>query len=352
MRIALTVDPELPTPPMHYGGIERVVDMLARGLLARGHSVTLFAHPNSTCPATHVAWPGRSSRSRADALRNAVVLTSAVLARQFDIVHSFSRLAYLVPSLPLPVPKLMSYQRHISRRTTAAATRLSRGTLEFTAVSLRMLEGVSLRGRWHLVPNGVPLNRYTLRKVVAPDSPLVFLGRIEEIKGPHLAIDIAERLRRPLVLAGNVPGGQRAWFEATIAPRIDGRRVRYVGPVDDRQKNELLGAAVALLMPILWEEPFGIVMVEAMACGTPVLGLRRGAVPEVVKHGVTGFVADSVDELVAAATDLPILSRAACRDRVERFYSDEAVVSGYLAVYRELLARAGLSVSPPMSVAG
>jgi glycosyltransferase involved in cell wall biosynthesis len=168
---------------------------------------------------------------------------------------------------------------------------------------------------------------------------LVFLGRVEEIKGPHLAIEIARRTNLPLVIAGNVPDNQRQFFETRIAPHIDGKAVSYIGPVDDAAKNALLGNARALLMPILWEEPFGIVMAEAMACGTPVLGLARGSVPEVVEHGVTGFVSDDVDGLVAAVRKLETISRDACRARAERLFSDTAVVENYLAVYREMLNR-------------
>ena len=126
----------------------------------------------------------------------------------------------------------------------------------------------------------------------------------------------------PLVIAGNIPAEHRGWFDANIAPHIDGTRVTYVGPVDDAAKNALLGRARALLMPILWDEPFGIVMAEAMACGTPVLGFARGAVPEVVEHGVTGFVANDIDGLVAAVGQLGEIDRAACRARVEWLFSD------------------------------
>jgi len=339
LRIALTADPELPVPPSQYGGIERIVDMLARALLARGHSVTLFAHRASSCPVKHVPWPGSQSQSIADTIRNAATLSRQVAVGRFDVVHSFSRIAYLAPILPWPVAKLMSYQRDISERTTRAAVRLSRGTLEFSAISRQMIEAKPLSGRWHLVPNGVPLHVYSFREKVAQDAPLVFLGRIEAIKGPHLAIEIARRMRRRLVIAGNIPNEHSAWYEAHVAPHIDGEWVRYVGPVNDAQKNALLGEAAALLMPILWEEPFGIVMAEAMACGTPVLGLRRGAVPEVVEHGVTGFVCDTVDELVAASAGLQMLRRSDARARVERLYGDEAVADGYMRIYLQLAKR-------------
>jgi len=337
MRIALTADPELPVPPRLYGGIERIIDFLAKGLVARGHTVTVFAHPDSATAGRLVSWPGRASNSRRDTIRNAITLARHALAGEFDLVHSFSRIAYLTPLLPSRLPKLMTYQRPISARSVRLGHRLSGGTLWFSAISREMMRGVGEIGTWRLVFNGAPLAAYEFQTSVGPDAPLVFLGRIEEIKGPHLAIEISRRVNIPLIIAGNVPDDQRDFFEARIAPNIDGKAVSYIGPVDDAAKSALLGKARALLMPILWEEPFGIVMAEAMACGTPVLGLARGAVPEVVEDGVTGFVTHDIDGLVAAVARLPAISRKACRARAEQLFSDTAVVENYLAVYREML---------------
>jgi glycosyltransferase involved in cell wall biosynthesis len=235
----------------------------------------------------------------------------------------------------------MTYQREVTRRSVALGHRLSRGSLQFSAISRQMMRAVQDIGTWHLVYNGVDVGAYRFVGAVRPDAPLVFLGRIEPIKGPHLAIEIARRTNSKLVIAGNIPPAHQGFFEREVGPLIDGDRIAYVGPVDDAQKSELLGAARALLMPILWEEPFGIVMAEAMACGAPVLGLRRGAVPEVVEDGVTGFVRDTVDELVEAVGRLHEINRLASRRRVEALFSETMVLDGYLAVYDAMLQARG-----------
>jgi glycosyltransferase involved in cell wall biosynthesis len=311
--------------------------MLVRGLTAQGHQVTLFAHPESRTQGALVPWPGLSSSSRVDTLCNTAKLMRSVLTERFDLVHSFSRLAYLTPILPLPIPKLMTYQREISRRSVRLSHALSVGSLHYSAVSRRMMKDVQDIGSWHLVFNGVPASVYDYRPDPGPDAPLVFLGRVEKIKGPHIAIEVARKTHLPLVIAGNVPEEHRTWFDANIAPYIDGKQIIYRGPIDDSQKNKLLGRARAFLMPILWDEPFGIVMAEAMACGTPVIGLSRGAVPEVVDHGVTGFVVHDVDGIISCVARLSEIDRFACRSRAVRMFSDHSLVDAYLDVYREML---------------
>jgi glycosyltransferase involved in cell wall biosynthesis len=336
LRIAITADPELPVPPRYYGGIERIIDFLVKGLQRRGHDITLFAHPESTISTDLVPYPGRSSASLSDTLRNSALITRLVIGGKYDLVHSFSRLAYLLPLMSLSLPKLMTYQREITRRSVALAHALSRGSLQFSAISQKMMRPVLDIGVWHLVYNGVPMEAFRFAASVAVNAPLVFLGRIEHIKGPHLAIEVARRAGMPLVIAGNIPPEHRGYFDQNVKPWINDTSVRYVGPVDDRQKNELLGRARALLMPILWEEPFGIVMAEALACGTPVVGLSRGSVPEVVENGITGFVRDDVYGLVEAVGRVNELSRKNCRSAAERTFSDKVVIERYVDIYEEM----------------
>lgn len=341
MNVALTVDPELPVPPKLYGGIERIVDMLVRGLDRDGHEVTLFAHPESEVPCDLTTYPATESRGLLPTLQNMSMVSSSVLARNFDLVHSFGRLGYLLPVLPLSIPKLMSYQRAIPARTVTWGERLSRGTLHFSGCSRHLIEPYAGRPNWHVVYNGVPIEKYSFEGQVADDAPLVFLGRVEHIKGTHHAIEVAQQTGRQLVIAGNVDEEHRDYFEEHVEPYLDGEQIQFIGPVDDEEKNDLLGRAAAFLMPILWEEPFGIVMAEALACGTPVIGLNRGSVPEVIEHGITGYVCTSVDEMIEAVEALGSIDRRACRRSMEEHFSDRAIVQGYKNVYRKMLGDDG-----------
>lgn len=341
MHIAITADPELPVPPTHYGGIERIIDLLARELVRRGHEVMLFAHPASVTAGRLIPYPGKSSRSALDSVRNAATIARHIVGNGIDVVHSFSRLAYLLPLLPLRLPKLMTYQRAITPRSVRLGSRLSRGSLHFAAISRHMMKPVADIGTWHFVPNCTSLDHYQFQREIESDAPLMFLGRIEEIKGTHLAIEVARRSGFKICIAGNVPADQQHYFESRIKPFLDDQNIVYVGPVDDVKKNALLGRARALLMPVLWDEPFGIVMVEAMACGTPVVGLDRGAVPEVVQDGVCGFVRRDMDGLVEAVARLGEIDRRHCREHVERQFSDIVLTERYLSAYRDVIASCG-----------
>lgn len=343
MRIAITVDPFLPVPPVLYGGIERAVDVLVRGLSDRGHEVHLFAHPDSATSGVlhpygvppHESW---TARIRELAQVGAGLIR---LAPDVDLVHSFGRLAALAPVLPRRLPKIQSYQRAIPWRGVERALRLSRGTLTFTGCSASLFQSGSGpgRGSWHAIFNPVDTRRYQPVASVPPDAPLVFLGRVEWIKGPHDAIAIAHRAGRRLILAGPAPSDDAgaAFFQREVLPFVDGDSVVWMGPVDDAAKNDLLGRAAALLMPIHWEEPFGIVMAEALACGTPVIGYRRGSVPEVVRDGVTGFVCDGPDQAVAAVARLGTLDRATVREDCEARFGHDVIVETYLALYRRVV---------------
>lgn len=343
MRILLTADPELPVPPRLYGGIERIIDVLVRQLALRGHEVGLCAHPESTSPAAKLfPWPAGTSRGRTQTLTNMQALRRAVRDFRPDLLHSFSRLAYLAPLLRSRLPKVMSYQRRPSLRTTSWASWLAGGTLQFTGCSEHICRiGRAGGGTWTPIHNCVELDVYDFQTRVAEDAPLVFLSRIERIKGAHTAIEIARRSGVRLIIAGNrVESGEGAeYWSRAIEPRL-GDGVEFMGPVDDVGKNALLGSARAMLVPIEWDEPFGIVFAEALACGTPVISRPRGALPEIVLPGQHGFLIETVEDGVRAVQQLPDISRAACRERADRCFSADAVTSQYEQLYESALTAA------------
>jgi glycosyltransferase involved in cell wall biosynthesis len=343
MRVLVTVDPYIPVPPLGYGGIERIVDFLVRGLNARGHEVTLVAHPDSRTPAAalvpygrppHVGWGPRAAEL--------AQLGAAIWRRRdVDVIHSFGRLAALLPVLPLRhLPKVQSYQRDIPWRSVARAASLAGPSIAFTGCArcVYAAKPAAGAGRWATIPNGVEAAKYRPTTTVAADAPLVFLGRIEPIKGTHHAIAIARGARRRLVIAGNrqATGPHARYFDDAIAPHIDGDRVSYVGEVDDERKNALLGSAAALLMPIEWDEPFGIVMAEALACGVPVIAFNRGSVPDIVRTGVNGFACASVEDAIAAVGRIGTLDRGAIRADCLARFDAPVIVGQYERLYDEL----------------
>lgn len=342
MRLLLTCDPLIPVPPVGYGGIERIVDSLIRCYRAAGHEVALLAHADSTAAVdASFAWDDPRIAGTAATLRNALALRRAVRKFRPDVVHSFSRLGYLLPTLATRQPVLMSYQRHTGGRQLALAARLGGRTLRFTGCSDFICGmGRPQGGHWTAVPNFVELEKFTFVPRVAADGPLVFLSRVDDIKGPDLAIAIARRAGRQLLIAGNhaTSGPQADFFRREVEPHLGRDGVEWIGEVDDVRKNDLLGRAAAMIVPIRWNEPFGIVFPEALACGTPIITCARGALPEIVQPGRTGFFITGVDDGVEAVRRLPELDRAACRRDVEERFSLATVAPRYLELYGSLLS--------------
>ena len=262
MRIAITADPYIPVPPKFYGGIERVLALLVDGLVANGHDVVLLGHPESNTEARLVPYGAPPHTGRVDRTRELFQVGTWLWrhSHELDVVHSFGRLAALLPILPQTrLVKIQSYQRAIPWAGVHRAVRLARQSLSFTGCSTAMYKN-SIAGEWHTVYNCVDVDRFDFKPRVPDNAPLMFLGRIESIKGTHEAIQIALQSGSDLVVAGNRVDEDGGYFEDKVEPFIDGRQIRYVGPVDDEAKNALLGRASAFLMPIGWEEPFGIVM--------------------------------------------------------------------------------------------
>ncbi|MCY6489316.1 glycosyltransferase [Leptolyngbya sp. GGD] len=339
MRILLTADPELPVPPTLYGGIERIVDLLITQLKQRGHTVGLVAHRDSnTLADRQFVWKGQRSQDKLDAIQNTLLLKSAIRDFQPDLIHSFSRILYLLPLLRSTIPKIMSYQRYPSARTTSWAVKLAGESLTFTGCSEYICRaGRASGGIWHPIHNCVELEKYTFRPTVDEDAPLVFLSRIERIKGAHTAIEAARRSNRRLLIAGNysTTGEAGQYWREEIEPHLGKDGIEYVGAVNDQQKNELLGQAAAMIVPIEWDEPFGIVFTEALACGTPVISCPRGALPEIVRPGIDGFLIDSIEAACDAIAQVSKLDRSKCRQRVEQCFAAPAIVTQYEQLYQQ-----------------
>ncbi|MES2113091.1 MAG: glycosyltransferase family 4 protein [Bacteroidota bacterium] len=338
MKIAITADPFIPVPPVFYGGIERIIDLLCKELSLRGHEVTLFAHRDSKTAGNLIAYRYESG-SLWDTLINGWTVSRAAGWGKFDLIHNFGRLGYLLPLLPANIPKLMSYQREPTIAQIKKAVSLSRrNTLFFTGCSDYITNQIQPYAKAFTVYNGVDTEKYTACTNISEDAPLIFLGRIEPVKGTDAAINFAVRTNKRLIIAGNVPPDHQTYFEKKILPLLDSR-IQYIGPVNDEQKQDLLANGLALLMLIKWNEPFGIVMAESMACGTPVLGLSCGAVPEVIDFGVTGYYSEEAGTLADYVSRVAQLDRSVVRKVAETRFSAKAIVNEYLKVYQYIINR-------------
>lgn len=335
LKIAITTDPEIPVPPVYYGGIERMVYMLAQEYILAGHEVTVFAHPDSKIDGKLVPYPGKKSRGILNTLKNMSLITQKVHIGNFDILHSFSRLAYSAFLLPCSIPKIMSYQRRATKSQIVKAQKLAKkGSLIFTGCSNHITQQISSYAQAHTIYNGFQSTKFEYNEHITDDAPLVFLGRIEPIKGAHHAIEIARKANKKLIIAGNIPLKYQEYFNNRISPFINNRQISYIGAVNDEQKSHLLKQALAFLMPIEWDEPFGIVMVEAMACGTPVIAFPKGAVPEIVEDGVTGYMVNNVEEAVEKVAKIHLLDRRIVRQEALNRFDSKVIAKNYLDLYK------------------
>lgn len=336
MRIGLIAPPFIPVPPRLYGGTELFIAHLAEGLTRRGVDVVVYSNGESTLNTENrflyekMEWPVLSDihAQFKDANHSAWAVEDA--AKSCDIIHlnnatglTYSRFVdrEFVYTVHHPkVAELSEYYRFYPGITYVTISDAQ-----------RRLENMP---RMQTIQHGISMDSYSLVEEKQPY--LAFLGRIAPIKGVHLAIEVAKRSGIPLKIAGEVQPIFQSYFDAEIRPHIDGRFIEYLGPADLAAKNELLGNAMAMLFPIQWNEPFGLVMIESMACGTPVIALDGGSVREVVKDGVSGWVCSSVDQLVEAVQTLGLRSEAVRRDAEARF-SVDVMVEHYLRLYGTLL---------------
>jgi glycosyltransferase involved in cell wall biosynthesis len=339
MRIALIAPPFISVPPGDYGGTELFIAQLAEGLQKAGAEVVVYANGESRVNAEvrwiyeHSQWPIKSQEQAwlKDLNHESWAVHNALA--DCDVIHfhtaqglAFSRFARQPAVLTLHGPqdaKLSDFYSHFP-------------DVHYVCISDAQCRQESMP-RLRTIHHGIDLSQYRL--VEHKQQYLSFIGRIAPIKGTHIAIEVARRTGIPLKIAGEVQPVYREYFEAKVKPHIDGKLVQYVGAANLELKNELLGNSMAMLFPIQWNEPFGLVMVEAMACGTPVLAMPGGSVPEVIQSGVSGHICRTVQQMIKRVCDLHF-DPPAVRKYVEENFSLQRMVRDYLALYQDALREA------------
>ncbi len=342
MRIAQVAPLFESVPPKLYGGTERVVSYLTEALVDQGHEVTLFATGDSATRARLVAgWPrglrldGRSHEHEAPHQQQLAEVLR--LREQFDVIHFHTdfRPAELIRRYRIPAVTTLHGRLDLPEVITALR---DHPELPLVSISNAQRAPVTAANWLATVPHGLPQRLF--QGQAGRGQYLAFLGRISPEKRCDRAIEIAKRLNLPLRIGAKVDPADQAYYTERIEPLMAHPLVKFVGEIADREKNEFLGQALALLFPIDWPEPFGLVMIEAMACGTPVVAFRHGSVPEVLEDGVTGFIVDNMDEAVAATARCAQLDRRRIRARFEQRFSAGRMAQDYRRVYEQVMRRA------------
>jgi glycosyltransferase involved in cell wall biosynthesis len=338
MRIAQVAPLVESVPPKHYGGTERIVSYLTEELVRLGHKVTLFASGDSVTTAELIPVTRRSFRQNkraTDYLSREVLLMDHVMQRagEFDVIHFHTGCLHYLISRHLRVPHVTTLH---GRLDTLEFLRLYERFRDMPMVSISNAQ----RKPWpcanwqSTIYHGLPEDLFRFHP--EPGSYLAFLGRASPEKRVDRAIEIAKRVGMPLKIAAKVDRADRRYFKREIEPLLDDPRIEWLGEISDKDKDEFLGNAYTLLFPIDWPEPFGLVMIESMACGTPVIAYDCGSVPEVMDDGVTGFVVNDIEQAVAATRRVRDLSRAKCRETFERRFTASRMAHDYINVYTRL----------------
>ena len=341
MKIAQIAPLYESVPPQAYGGTERVVHYLTEELVAEGHDVTLFASGDSQTSALLQACSPRSLRLD-PTIRDPFAYHMAMLGRvaaehsTFDVVH------FHIDYLHFPMSKMIGWPHLTTLHGRLDLPELQSVYDQFSdmpvvSISNDQRKPLPQAGWLATVQHGLPKDLLAFSP--RPSDYFAFLGRISPEKRVDRAIEIARRLKAPLRIAAKVDAADREYHDQTIAPLLQASHVEFIGEIGEDAKASFLGGARALLFPIDWPEPFGLVMIEAMACGTPVIAFRRGSVPEIIDHGVTGFIVDTMDEAVDAAARASELSRWRVREQFERRFTARHMAGNYLRLYERLAAR-------------
>jgi len=328
-------------PPPAYGGTESVVSLLTEELVRMGHDVTLAACGESRTSAPLLSVYERSLRSADDLADRSPydwqhTATALKHGRDYDIIHNHAGELPMAMSALIDTP-ILTTTHCLTTADNAFVWNHYRGAYNTISRSqLAHFDGFTPPARsMGYVYNAVDIDSFPFEACKGDD--LLFLSRISPEKGPHLAIEVARRTGRRLLMAGKVDRADRPFFEEVVRDLIDGDQVVFLGEADAAMKRHLYKNALCMLLPLTWEEPFGLVMAEAMACGTPVVALRRGSSPEIIAHGETGFVVDTVEEMVDAVAEVPTIDPYACRRHVREHFSPQSMAGSYLEVYERVL---------------
>lgn len=339
MRIAQVAPLYESVPPRAYGGTERVVAYLVEALVELGHEVTLFASGDSVTSANMVSVVPRGLRldtHKPDPLVWHTIMMDRVLkaAGSFDVIHFHTDVLQLSLVGQCRTPCLSTAHGRLDLPDLKPLFRCfpSHPMVSISTSQRAPLPWANWRATVH---HGLPLGLYSLHE--EPQDYFAFVGRISPEKRCDRAIEIARACGVPLRIAAKVDEADRVYFESTIEPMLDDPLVSFVGEIGDAAKNDFIGNARALLMPIDWPEPFGLVMIEAMACGTPVIAYANGSVPEILEDGVTGFIVRDQAQAIAAARNVGRIDRRRCRRVFEQRFTDRVMARRYLDVYRELM---------------
>ena len=344
-NIAMLAPPWIPIPPPGYGGIEHVVALLCDGLVKLGHHVTLFAAPGSRSTASvhevlTSSYPDDIGQSLYESDHVSRVLDvvdeMAEKGKPFDVLHDHCGFTTVAMADRMSTPLIHTLHGPFTADTSAFYSQHGdRAWLVAISEAQRASAPADVRVAG-VVPNPVDVEHWPFTS--EKQDYAFWLGRFEDFKGAHRAIAAARQAHIPLVLAGRVQPGQEEYFQREIEPHLDNEQVRYVGEVGGDEKRELFSNARTVLMPITWNEPFGMVMVEAMACGTPVIAFAQGAATEIVEDHVNGYLVDDVESMAAAIADLDQIDPAACRESVAKRFTPEIVAKGYVDIYRRAVA--------------
>jgi glycosyltransferase involved in cell wall biosynthesis len=337
MKIAQIAPLQERVPPQGYGGIERVVADLCDGLIKRGHEVALFASGDSKTKVHLVSVYPRAIRTdkkvrKPFTLEFLNIVNAFEKAEKFDIIHNHTGELGIMLCNFIKTPIVTTLHGIFTPENKRVFRRYK--NMPFVSISNNQRKGMPSLNYIATVYNGIDVNDFKLD--LRPKNYLLFLGRCSPLKGAHIAIEVAKRCKMKLIMASKIDKVDIDYYEQKVKPHIDGKNIQFFGELAETQRVNLFKDAKATLFPITWEEPFGLVMTESMATGTPVIAFKMGAVPEVIKNGKTGFIVNNINQMTKAVAKISQIDRKACRRYVQNNFDIKHMLDGYERVYKKI----------------